>query len=117
MAKGTDSGAGKAKFSYVRMTPRKIEGIADLVRGKSVEEALALLTFTARRGAGELTKIIRSAVANADQRGGIDVDRLYVRTILVNSGPHLKRWRARSRGMAHPILKRTSHIEVILGEK
>lgn len=94
-----------------------MEGIADLVRGKRVEEALQLLQFCPRRGAGQLLKLLKSAVANADQRGGADVDRLYVRAIQVNEGPRMKRWRARSRGMAQPVLKRMSHLRVELGER
>lgn len=107
----------QARFSHVRIAPRKMEGIADLVRGKRVEEALALLQLCPRKGAESILKLLKSAVANADQRGGVDVDRLFVRAIRVNGGPQQKRWRPRSRGMAHPILKRTTHVEVELGEK
>ena len=107
----------RARFSHVRLSPRKEQGLADLVRGRRVEDAIGLLQFCPKRGAGQVLKLLRSAVANADQRGGVDVDRLYVHAIRINSGPHMKRSRPRSRGMAHPILKRTSHFDIELMEK
>lgn len=107
----------KAEFSFVRIGPRKVEGIASLVRGRRVEDAMALLQLSARSGARHFLKLIRSAVANADHRGGVDVDKLYVKRIYVNGGPRMKRWRPRSRGMAQAILKRMSHLCVELAEK
>ncbi|MBI4367304.1 MAG: 50S ribosomal protein L22 [Deltaproteobacteria bacterium] len=121
MAKGATTielqRAGRARFAYVRMAPRKLEGIVNLVRGRSVGEAVALLAVSVRRGAVPIRKLIQSAVANADQRGGVDVDRLYIHRITVNEGPRMKRSRPRSRGMAHPILKRMSHLAVELIER
>lgn len=117
MAKTTTDSASHARFTHVRMSARKVEGVVNMVRGKRVEEAIALLQFCPRRGASVVLKLLKSAVANADQRGGVDVDRLFVQTIHVDGGPQMKRYRPRSRGMAHPILKRSSHIEVVLGEK
>lgn len=107
----------KAVFKYVRISPTKVRGVINMVRGRRVEDALDLLRGSDRRAAGEVIKLIKSAVANADQKGGIDVDRLFVQTITVDQGPRWKRFRPRSRGMAHPIVKGTSHISVELGEK
>ncbi|MBI4238005.1 MAG: 50S ribosomal protein L22 [Deltaproteobacteria bacterium] len=108
---------GKATFSHVRMAPTKVRVVANLVRGKRVETAMELLQFCTRRAAGPVLKLLKSALANADQRGGVDVDRLYVRTLTVNEGPRLKRSRPRSRGMAHPIVKASSHLQIELGER
>ncbi len=107
----------KAKLSYLRIGPRKVRLVADIVRGWSVQEAMDHLKYMPRAAARPLFKLISSAVSNADQRGSVDVDNLYVKTICVDQGPTLKRWRPRARGRADRILKRTSHITVVLDEK
>ncbi|MBW2109448.1 MAG: 50S ribosomal protein L22 [Deltaproteobacteria bacterium] len=107
----------KATAKYVRISPTKVRKVAMAVKGKSVEEALNLLGFMPQRSAGILAKVIRSAVANADQEPEIDVDSLAIATIAVNQGPTLKRFRARAMGRATRILKRTSHVTVVLAEQ
>ena len=106
----------RAVTKYVRTSPRKVRLVADLIRGKKVEEALNVLAFTPKVGAKLITKVIKSAVANAEQKKGIDVDTLFVKRILIDGGPSLKRIRPRPMGRANPVLKRTSHITVVLEE-
>ena len=91
--------------------------VAHLVRGKDVQAALDLLKFQRRVSAKDVSKLIRSAAANATQKGGVRADRLYVKTIVVNQGPVLKRWSARARGSSSVIHKPMSHITVILDER
>lgn len=107
----------KARARYIRIAPRKARLVVDLVRGKSVEEALTILSFTRKRAAGVVKALIESAVANAEQQGGVDVDNLVVRSITVDGGPSLKRYRPAPQGRAHPYVKRTCHINVHLAEK
>ncbi len=107
----------KAVAKYMRISPQKVRMLADAVKGKQVEAALDALKFMPQKAAGVVEKIMRSAVANADQRPDIDVDALVVRNVLADPGPMLKRIRPRARGRATRILKRTSHITVILAEK
>jgi large subunit ribosomal protein L22 len=108
----------EAKVSFIRITPRKMGLLADEVRGKNINEALAYLQFSPRkRTAQVLYKLLKSAVANADQKGGVDVDRLVVKTILVGQGTTLKRFRPRAKGSASPINKKTSHVTVQLGQR
>ena len=107
----------KAVAKYMRISPQKVRMLADAVKGKQVEAALDTLKFMPQKAAAVVEKIMRSAVANADQRPDIDVDALVVRNVLADPGPMLKRIRPRARGRATRILKRTSHITVILAEK
>lgn len=108
----------KAKVSSVRITPRKIGAIADEVRGQDIGKALSYLRFSpAKRTAGVLATLLKSAVANASQKNTIDVDKLYIKTLLVGAGPMLKRFRPRAKGSASPIMKRTSQISVLLAER
>jgi large subunit ribosomal protein L22 len=109
-----------AQLSFVRITPRKMGLLADMVRGKGINEALTYLKFSPRkRTAGILHTLLKSAVANADQKGkgAIDVDTLYVKTILVGQGPTIKRFRPRAKGSAFRINKKTSHVSVVLAER
>ncbi|HCM41459.1 MAG: 50S ribosomal protein L22 [Bdellovibrionales bacterium GWC1_52_8] len=107
-----------AKLSSIRITPRKIGLLADEVRGKGINEALTYLRFSPRKRTAEaLYKLIKSAAANADQKGTVDVDTLYVKTILVGQGVTMKRFRPRAKGSAFKINKKTSHISVTLAEK
>jgi large subunit ribosomal protein L22 len=88
-----------------------------MVRGKPVDEALTVLKFTVKKGSRLINKTLRSAVANAENTHMIDVDNLFVKTILIDDGPRLKRFRPRAMGRATSILKRMSHITVVLAEK
>ena len=107
----------KAVAKYVRISPNKVRKLVDAVKGKPVEKALDSLKFMPLKAAKIVEKTLRSAVANADQHPDIDVDNLIVRNIIADQGPTLKRFRARARGRGTRILKRTSHITVILTEE
>ena len=108
----------KASLKYIRITPRKAMLVADLVRGKNINEALAILKFSRRkRVAGHIANLLKSAVANADQKGKIDVDTLYVKSLEVGKGPTLKRFRPRAMGRAFRINKKTCHVFVSLAER
>ncbi|MEJ2066717.1 MAG: 50S ribosomal protein L22 [Deltaproteobacteria bacterium] len=106
-----------ARARYVRVSPRKARLVTDLVRGKKVEEALNILAFTKKAFAKTLTKVINSAVANAQQNKQMDVDTLMVKRISVDGGPTLKRYIPRAMGRATMVRKRTSHVTVVLDEK
>lgn len=107
----------KAVAKYIRISPRKAAQVADLVRGKSVGEAYAILKFTPNKGAAIIEQVLKSAVANAEHNYNMDVDKLYVSTIFVDQGPSLKRFKPRAKGRADGIMKRTSHITVMVSEK
>ena len=107
----------KAKLKFVRVSPRKAQLVADLVRGKGSEEAVNILTFTKKAAAKILIKLLKSAIANATQKKTIDIDRLYVKKIAVDQGPTMKRFQPRALGRATTIRKRTSHINIVLDEK
>lgn len=107
----------QARLRYLRVAPRKVRLVADLVRGLKVQEAIDQLTFTKKSAALDIGKLLRSAVSNADQKGGIDVDNLVVKSIWVDQGPTLRRSLPRARGSASRINKKTSHITVVLEEK
>jgi len=107
----------KAVAKYVRMSPIKLQPICDLVRGKDLNEALAILKFTPGKGSALVEKVVNSAKANAENNFDLDPDNLYVAEIYANQGPTMRRWRAGSQGRASIILKRSSHIGVTLKEK
>ncbi len=108
----------KAILRHVRVTPRKLSLMADEVRGKPVARALEILRFSPRRRLAELIEgAVKSAVANADQKGTVDADRLVIREILVGKGPTLKRFMPRAKGSASGLLKRTSHLMVRVAEE
>ena len=98
------------------MAPRKVRYVADLVRGKPVGEALDLLAFTPRAAARPLAKLINSVVANAEEKGIAEVDKMVIKTIQVDEGPTLRRWRPRALGRATRIRKRMSHVKVVIDE-
>ena len=104
----------KAVVRHVRMSPRKMRVVANLVRGKRVGEAMALLKHMPKKGAFVIRKLLISAVANAEQQGDIDVDTLLVRDCNVDNGPILKRWLPRSMGRANRLNRRTSHVTVVV---
>ena len=107
----------KAVAKYVRIAPRKVRVVMDLIRGKNVAEAFAILKFTPKVGAEVVEKVLRSAVANAENNFDMDVDKLYVSSAFVDQGPTFKRIHPRSRGQAFKILKRTSHVTIVVNEK
>jgi large subunit ribosomal protein L22 len=106
----------RATQRYVRISPQKVRMIVDAIKGKPAEAAIDALKFMPQKAAGIVEKIVRSAVANADQNTSIDVDDLIVSNLLVDQGPSLKRFKARARGRGARILKRTAHITVVLAE-
>ncbi len=106
----------KAVAKYVRISPRKVRLVIDLVRGKRVDESLNILHFTPKRAAHIVRKLIKSAIANAEQKPDVDIDNLYIKYIYADEGPTLKRYRARALGRAVRIRRRTSHITVVLDE-
>lgn len=107
----------KASLNYARISPRKVKIVIDLIRNKNVKEALGILRFTPKAASPIVEKLIRSAVANAENNHSMDPDNLYVAEIYANQGPTLKRIQPRARGMAYRIRKRTSHITVVLKER
>ncbi|WP_022854373.1 50S ribosomal protein L22 [Thermodesulfatator atlanticus] len=107
----------RAQAKYVRISPYKARLVVDLIRGKSVDEALNILRFTPKKGARLVRKVLESAVANAEHNYSMDPDRLYVKRAYVDEGPRLKRIWPRAFGRASRILKRTSHITIVVEEK
>ena len=106
-----------AKLSHASISAQKCRLVADQIRGLPVERALEVLTFSHKKAAHLVRKVLESAIANAEHNEGADVDELRVSAIQVNEGPTLKRWRARATGRANQILKRTSHIQVTVAEQ
>jgi large subunit ribosomal protein L22 len=107
-----------AKLRYLQASPQKVRLVADLVRGKAVQEATNLLQLSNKSAARHVAKCLKSAVANAEQREqGVDLDRLYVKAIFVDGGPVLKRLRAAPMGRGHRVIKRQSHITIKLDTK
>ncbi|MHB8765419.1 MAG: 50S ribosomal protein L22 [Deferrisomatales bacterium] len=107
----------RAMLRYLRAAPRKVRLVADLVRGKQVEEALHSLRFIPKAASLPIKKLIESAVANAENNHGLDIDTLWVKELRVDEGPTLKRFRPRAQGRAFPVMKRTSHVSVVLAER
>jgi ribosomal protein L22 len=111
---GAEAPVVRASARYVRVTPRKARLVADQVRGLSVPEAQTLLAFSTRGASRDFAKLINSAAANAENNHDLVADDLRVAEVLVDEGPTLKRWRARARGRASRIEKRTSHLTIAL---
>ena len=107
----------RAEHKFARISPRKVEIVCDLIRGKDVELAKAILQHTPKHGAELLYKVLCSACANAENNHEMDPAKLYVSQVWVAPGPTMKRGRASARGRYSPILKRTSHITVVVAEK
>jgi large subunit ribosomal protein L22 len=107
----------RAVARHLRISSQKVRKIVGSIKGKPVETALNSLKFMPQKSAGLVKKVLQSAIANADENANLDVDSLIVSNILVDQGPTLKRFRARARGRGSRILKRTSHITVIVAEK
>ena len=108
-----------ATLRYLRITPRKVRVVADLIRGKNVSGALAQLAFVEKRAAEPLAKLLRSAVANAEvaSKNQVDVDQLRVKSLMVDQGPSLRRFMPRAMGRAFKVLKKTSHIALTVSDE
>jgi len=106
-----------ATLRYAMISPRKVRIVIDLIRNKPVQEALNILKFIPKRGARFVEKLLKSAIANAENNYNMNVDKLYIAEIYANGGPMLKRIRPRAQGRAFLIRKRTSHITVVLKER
>jgi len=105
-----------SKLKYLRIAPRKVRLVADLIRRKKVKQAQTILDFTVKGAAEPLSKLLKTAIADAHNNFQLDSSNLYISKITVDEGPKYKRWKARSRGIAAPIQKKTSHITLILSE-
>lgn len=105
-----------AKLRFVRLSPQKARLVADQIRGLPVERAVDLLTFSDKKAAGVLKKVLESAIANAEHNEGADIDELHVQRVLVDQGPTYKRFKARARGRVNHIMKRTSHITLTVSD-
>jgi large subunit ribosomal protein L22 len=105
-----------AKLKYIRVSPRKVRLVTNLVKGKKVSDALSTLAFTRKKSSKIVSDLLKSAAANAEHTKNMDPDNLYISSICVDAGPTLKRFQPRAMGRATKILKRTSHITVVLKE-
>ncbi len=106
----------EATLKHARISAQKARLVADLIRGQRVEQALNTLSFSTKKGAGLVKKVLESAIANAEHNAGADVDELKVESIQVNEGPTMKRIMPRAKGRANRIMKRTSHITLTVAE-
>ncbi len=106
-----------ARLRYARISPQKCRLVADLIRGRSVDQALVTLNFTPKKGARILKKVLESAIANAEHNHGADIDELKVARVQVNEAPTLRRYRARAKGRGARIIKRNSHITVEVADE
>jgi len=106
----------RAQAKYVRQSPYKVRLVLDLVRGLPVEDARTTLKFTNRRAADTISKVLESAVANAEHNYALDEEELFISEAFADEGPTLKRWRPRARGRATRIRKRTSHITIVVSD-
>ena len=107
----------KATLNYARISSRKVKIVADLIRGKNVDEALAIVKFTPKAASEIIEKLLKSAIANAENNHGMSSNNLYVAEIYANQGPTMKRIRPAAKGSAVRIQKRTSHITIVLRER
>ena len=107
----------RAQAKYVRISPRKVQIVIDLIRGKQVDDALAILMYTPKSAAPVVEKLLASAIANAENNLEMSRENLYVAEVYANQGPTLKRYWARSHGRADLIKKHTSHITIVLDQK
>ncbi len=107
----------RAKTKFLRVSPRKVRLVVDQIRGKEVEAALNILKFTPKRSAGIVTKVLRTAIANAESTQSVDVDRLYVKQVTVDQAGMWKRFMPRAQGRATRIRKRLSHVTIVIDER
>lgn len=108
---------GKATIKHVRISPRKARIVLNMIRGKQLEPAMQILRFSPQKGAAIISKLLTSAIANARETGGADIDSLWVTGAWVDMGRTLKRYMPAAHGRATPVRKRSSHITVVLGER
>ena len=106
-----------AKLKYARISARKVKIVIDLIRGKQVDEALAILRYTPKAASPMVEKLLKSAIANAENNNGLKRDKLYIKEIYANQGPTAKRVRPAPQGRAYRVRKRTSHVTIVLDEK
>jgi large subunit ribosomal protein L22 len=116
-AQGIGKDEGKAILKYARISPSKVRIVINLIKGKNVKEAMAILKFTPKAASPILSKLLKSAVSNAENNNGMDVESLYVADAFANPGPTLKRIQPRAQGRAFKIAKRTSHITLVVKER
>lgn len=116
-AQGLETPEVRAIARYVRTAPRKLRLVADMIRGRSVNDARTILLFTNKRAARTLAKVLESAVANAENNEELEADSLVVHQTYIDEGPVMKRWTPRARGRASQIIKRTSHITVVVKQR
>lgn len=116
-AQGVGKDQGKATVMYASISASKIKIVADLVKGKNVVEAMAILRYTPKAASAILIKLLKSAVANAENNNNMDAEKLFVTEAYANQGPTAKRIQPRAQGRAYRILKRTSHITLVVKEK
>jgi len=107
----------KATLKFARISSRKVKIVADLIRGKNVDEALAIVKFTPKASSEIIEKLLKSAIANAENNNGMNADNLYVAACYADKGPTMKRIQPRAQGRAYRIEKRTSHITIVLDER
>ena len=112
----SDMAVATAKATYIRIAPRKVQIVLDLIRNQPVEKAMAILKYTPKAACEPLMKLLKSAIANAENNNNMNVSRLYVAECSVSQGPTLKRIRPRAQGRAFRINKKTSHITLVLKE-
>jgi len=113
----TGATTGRATAKHIRISPTKVRIVLNLIRGKPVNEAFAILRFVPKRASSIISKVLKSAVANAENNFNMDGTRLYVAEAVADQGPTWRRFHPRQRGQAFPILKRTSHITVAVKER
>lgn len=107
----------KATAKQVRISPRKVRLVIDLIRGKQVDEAVGILRNTPKKASETVEKVLNSAVSNAEHNNGMIADELYISEAFANEGPTMKRYKPRAMGQASPVNKRTSHITIKVAEK
>lgn len=112
----SDMAVATAKATYIRIAPRKVQIVLDLIRNQPADKAMAILKYTPKAACEPLMKLLKSAIANAENNNNMDVSRLYVAECSVSQGPTLKRIRPRAQGRAYRINKKTSHITLVLKE-
>lgn len=105
-----------AKLRYLRIAPRKVRLVADLIKGKNIDEAENILNFRVKKGVKPIAKLLKSAVTNAKQNFGLEKSKLYIKKITIDEGPRYKKTMPRARGRADIIQKRTSHVTIVLDE-
>ena len=106
-----------AKATYVRISPRKVQIVLDLIRNQPADKAMAILQYTPKAACEPVMKVLKSAIANAENNNGMNADNLYVAACYANKGPTMKRIQPRAKGSAYRIEKRTSHITIVLDER